>query len=104
MYLIVEDEKGNIIVETDSFDQSNNFFDTEKIGELEVELYFSKRIFKSGKYGISIGLSSKQANKFQIESFDNFIGFEVQAETFLRDNSRIAMVSYIPHANWKWKE
>ena len=102
LHLLVEDDKGNIIVETDSWELDVNFFDTEKVGTFEVDLYFQKRIFKTGKYSVSIGLASKQAHKFQIESYSSFIGFEVKAETFIRDSSRIAMTSYVPKAVCNW--
>ena len=104
MHLLVEDENGNILIETDSWDQELNYFDTDKIGLFELDLYFSKRIFKTGKYSVTIGLASKQANKFQIESYSNFIGFEVKAESFIRDSSRIAMTSYIPKTICKWMD
>jgi lipopolysaccharide transport system ATP-binding protein len=102
MHLLVEDDKGNVIVETDSWEQDTNFFDTDKIGNFVIDLFFQKRIFKTGKYSVSIGLASKQAHKFQIESYSNFIGFEVKAETFIRDSSRIAMTSFVPKAVCKW--
>jgi lipopolysaccharide transport system ATP-binding protein len=104
MHLLVEDENGNILIETDSWDQELNYFDTDKIGLFELDLYFSKRIFKTGKYSVTIGLASKQANKFQIESYSNFIGFEVKAESFIRDSSRIAMTSYVPKTICKWRD
>jgi lipopolysaccharide transport system ATP-binding protein len=104
MHLLVEDDKGNVIVETDSWEQDVNYFDTDKVGDLEIDLFFQKRIFKTGKYSLSIGLASKQAERFQIESYSNFIGFQVIAETFIRDSSRVALTSYVPKSVSRWKD
>jgi len=96
LHLIIEDEKGNCVVETDSFEHGVNYLDNKEIGQIIIDFIFPQRIFKTGKYFVSVGIASKQAVKFQIESLSQFIGFEVVADKYIRDSSRISITSVIP--------
>lgn len=103
LHLVVLDDYENIIVETDSYDYQNNFLDSIRVGCLKFEFKFNSRIFKTGRYFISVGLASTHASNFQIESLHKILGFDVLAESVPRDSNRRAMTSYIPHLSCCWE-
>jgi lipopolysaccharide transport system ATP-binding protein len=99
LHLVIEDERGNCLVETDSFEHGTNYLDIKDTGEIIISFKFPQRVFKTGKYWVSVSIASHQASKFQVDSLSHFIGFEVVADKFNRDLSRIALTSVIPEVS-----
>ena len=77
----------------------NNIYDNDFVGVIDSLLTIPKRILKTGTYYVSLGLASSQADKFQIESIENFLSFEVSSNLTARDQKRTAVISLIP--NWR---
>jgi lipopolysaccharide transport system ATP-binding protein len=102
LHLRISDENENLIIETDSTENSTNVFDTSRIGNLSVEYSFPPRTFNKGKYFISIGLASAKAVPFQIQSLDNFLSFEVLAYGTYRERHRRSLTAIIPQLDYQW--
>ena len=98
-HLIIKNRDGIIILETDTLEQKNNIYDNDFVGVIDSLLTIPKRILKTGTYYVSLGLASSQADKFQIESLENFLSFEVSSNLTARDQKRTAVISLIP--NWR---
>lgn len=98
-HLTIQSSDGIIVIETDTLEQKSNIYDTSEVGLIEAQVEIPKRILKTGKYYVSLGLASYQADVFQLESLPNFLSFEVVAQTTERDTTRQSVLSLIP----KWE-
>lgn len=96
IYMAIINAVGLNIVETDSFELGKNTIDTDETGLFKSVIRIPSRILNNGKYFLTLGIASKEYDKFQIESLEEFISFEVVSELTNRDHGRNAMTSIIP--------
>ena len=99
LHFTVVNAEGIIIFETDSYEQEENTIDTSNIGNFLSRIIIPRRGLNKGKYYLNLGIASRNADCFQIESLEHFISFEVIADITSRDLTRRAVTSTI--LDWK---
>ena len=100
-HVLVKSSDGTIILETDTLEQESNDLDTAEIGVFQSDIYIPSRILRSGTFFVTVGLASSQTDRYQIESVDSFLEFDVVAEKTQRDQRRSALTSTI--LKWETK-
>jgi lipopolysaccharide transport system ATP-binding protein len=103
-HITIKNSEEVIILETDTTEKEENVLDTVKVGEFESEIRIPKRILKTGIYYANLGLASPQNTKFQIESLNSFLKFEVTAGKTERDEHRVAILPIILDWNIRLNE
>jgi lipopolysaccharide transport system ATP-binding protein len=96
LHLVIADEFDSVIVEFDSIDWANNFFDSNDCGPFKIRIEIIKRLLKSGKFQISIGLASDLLPGFNILSARNIYAFTISNGILQRDQTRVSCLSYNP--------
>jgi len=102
LHLMIRDEKGTLIIETDSFEHGKNFFDTYEKGDIQMKCILPCRVLKTGSFYVSIGLASDKGHVRQIQSLSEFLRFDVTAQEFPRDAKRQSATSLIPMVEYQW--
>jgi len=76
-YVSVKNEKGDILIESDSFDELPNVLDTMLPGENIFLLKINKQVLPVGKYVVYVNFASEHSNGFNIDSPGNILQFQI---------------------------
>lgn len=95
LHFTVVNSEGFLILETDSLEQKTNAIDSSRTGLLISRIVIPPRVLNSGRYYLNLGIASTQADNFQVESLENFLSFNVIAESTSRDQYRRSLLSTI---------
>lgn len=95
LHLTLVNSDGIFIFDTDSIEQHSNGIDTLDTGLFLSKIKIPRRILTGGRYYLNLGIATNQFNSQQYENLDNFLAFEVVADTTHRDQFRRSLTSTI---------
>lgn len=95
LHFTLVNSSGLMIFETDTIEQRLNTIATTELGYFSSLITIPKRFLNTGRYFLNLGIASKEAPGFQIESLVNFMSFEVVSDRTHRDPMRKSLSSML---------
>ncbi len=99
LHLLIKNNEEIVVLETDSKEGGYIRIDTDSEGVFKSSVTIPKRLLRSGRFHLTMGIASTQNDPFQIQSLDSFMSFDVLADKTPRDARRNSVLSTI--LDWK---